>query len=157
VAHPLAGVSGAYNAVFLESDAFDKIMLYGPGAGSVPTASAVIGDVISVVNTAKGSFTHNCLCYKDLPFYRGDDVVSRFFLRLQVVDRPGVLATVAAAFAREGVSIRSMAQEGRGDGAELVFVLHPVREAAFFAALDRMTALPEVQGAPSYIRVEGDS
>lgn len=85
-------------------------MLYGPGAGSVPTASAVIGDVISVVNTAKGSFTHNCLCYKDLPFFPSDDMASRFFLRIHVVDRPGVLARVAAMFGDEGVSIRSMVQ-----------------------------------------------
>jgi homoserine dehydrogenase len=152
--HPLAGVSGAYNAVFLESEAFDKIMLYGPGAGSVPTASAVIGDVISVVNTAKGSFTHNCLCYKDLPFFQSDDVASRFFLRIHVVDRPGVLARVAAVFGDEGVSIRSMVQEGGGDAAELVFLLHRAPEARFFAALKRLLALDEVQGDPGVIRVE---
>ena len=63
-------MTGAYNAVFLTSDAFDEIMLFGPGAGSVPTASAVIGDVISVVNTVKGSFVQNCLCYKDVPSSR---------------------------------------------------------------------------------------
>ncbi len=153
-AHPLAGVSGAYNAVFLESDAFDKIMLYGPGAGSVPTASAVIGDVISVVNTAKGSFTHNCLCYKDLPFCPSADVVSRFFLRVRVADRPGVLARVAAVFGEEGVSIHSMVQEGGGEAAELVFLLHPAPEARFFAALGRLQALDEVQGEPGVIRVE---
>ena len=64
--HPLAGVSGAYNAVFLESDSFDRIMLFGPGAGSMPTASAVIGDIISIVNTAPGGFIRNCTCYKEL-------------------------------------------------------------------------------------------
>ena len=153
-AHPLAGVSGAYNAVFLESEAFDKIMLYGPGAGSVPTASAVIGDVISVVNTAKGSFTHNCLCYKDRAFFPSDDVVSRFFLRIRVSDRPGVLARVAAVFGEEGVSIKSMVQEGGGDAAELVFLLHPAPEARFFAALERLLALDDVQGEPGVIRVE---
>jgi len=153
-AHPLAGVSGAYNAVFLESEAFDKIMLYGPGAGSVPTASAVIGDVISVVNTAAGSFTKNCLCYKDLPFFPSADVVSRFYLRLHVVDRPGVLARVAAVFGEQDVSIRSMVQEGGGDAAELVFLLHPAREARFFAALERLSGLDEVQGEPSVVRVE---
>lgn len=152
--HLLAGVSGAYNAVFLESEAFDKIMLYGPGAGGVPTASAVIGDVISVANTAKGGFTHNCLCYKDRPFFPSDDVVSRFFLRIRVADRPGVLARVAAEFGEEGVSIRSMVQEGGGDAAELVFLLHPAREARFFDALERLLALDEVQGEPGVIRVE---
>ena len=153
--HPLAGVSGAYNAVFLESDAFDRIMLFGPGAGSVPTASAVIGDIISVVNTVKGSFVANCLCYKDLPFFPDADMVSSFYVRLQVRDEPGVLARLAALFGEEGVSIREMVQEGRGRGAELVLLLHPVREAQFFAALGRMEGSPDVQGAPAVIRVEG--
>ena len=154
-AHPLAGVSGAYNAVFLESDTFDRIMLFGPGAGSVPTASAVIGDIISVVNTVKGSFVQNCLCYKELPFFPDADMVSSFYLRLRVRDQPGVLARLAALFGDEGVSIASMVQEGRGDEAELVLLLHPVREEQFFAALGKMKALPEVQGEPAVIRVEG--
>jgi homoserine dehydrogenase len=154
-AHPIAGVSGAYNAVFLESDAFDRIMLFGPGAGSVPTASAVIGDIISVVNTVKGSFVQNCLCYKDLPFFPDADMVSSFYLRLQVADKPGVLARIAAVFGEEGVSIQSMVQEGRGESAELVLLLHPVREEQFFAALGRMRGLPDVEGQPAVIRVEG--
>ena len=154
-AHPIAGVSGAYNAVFLESDAFDRIMLFGPGAGSVPTASAVIGDIISVVNTVKGSFVQNCLCYKDLPFFPDADMVSSFYLRLQVRDQPGVLARIAALFGEEGVSIREMVQEGGGESAELVLLLHPVREEQFFAALGRMKELPDVEGQPAVIRVEG--
>ncbi len=155
--HPLAGVSGAYNAVFLESDTFDEIMLFGPGAGSVPTASAVIGDVISIVNTVKGSYTRNCLCYRDLSFFPDADMVSRFYLRLRVVDQPGVLARISALFGDEGVSIESMVQEGRGDEAELVLVLHPVREEQFFTALGKIKALGEVHGEPSVIRVEGES
>ena len=154
--HPLAGVTGAYNAVFLESDAFDKIMLYGPGAGSVPTASAVIGDIISVVNTVKGSFVQNCMCYKDLPFFPDADMVSRFYLRLRVADRPGVLARIAAVFGEHGVSIHSMVQEGGGDEAELVLLLHPVKEGQFFAALDTMKPLPDVMGGVTVIRVEGE-
>jgi homoserine dehydrogenase len=154
-AHPLAGVLGAYNAVFLESDAFDKIMLYGPGAGSMPTASAVIGDIISVVNTPKGSYTRNCLCYKHLERLADDDMVSSFYLRFHVADRPGVLAQVATVFGEDAVSIKSMEQQGSGDSAELVFVLHPVREARFFRALERMKALDAVQGEPAVVRVEG--
>jgi homoserine dehydrogenase len=154
-AHPLAGVSGAYNAVFLESDAFDRIMLFGPGAGSVPTASAVIGDIISVVNTVKGSFVQNCLCYKDLPFFADADMVSSFYVRVQVRDKPGVLARLAALFGEEGVSIREMVQEGSGEGAELVLLLHPVREEQFFAALGRIQESPDVEGEPAVIRVEG--
>lgn len=154
--HPLAGVTGAYNAVFLESDTFDEIMLFGPGAGSVPTASAVIGDIISVVNTVKGSFSQNCMCYRDLPFFPNADMVSRFYLRLRVDDKPGVLAKLSALCGEEGVSIHSMVQEGQGSEAELVLVLHPAREEQFFAALGRMRALSDVKGEPSVIRVEGE-
>jgi homoserine dehydrogenase len=149
-------VTGAYNAVFLTSDTFDEIMLFGPGAGSVPTASAVIGDVISVVNTVKGSFAPNCLCYKDVPFFPDTEMVSKFYLRLRVSDQPGVLAKLSALFGESGVSIHSMVQEGRDEEAELVLLLHPVREAQFFAALDQIKALPEVHGEPAVIRVEGE-
>lgn len=154
--HPLAGVSGAYNAVFLESDSFDRIMLFGPGAGSVPTASAVLGDIISIVNTAPGGFVRNCTCYKDLPFLANDDVVASFYLRMQVQDKPGVLARITPILAEEGVSIRTVVQEGRGASAELVLVLHPSREAAVMRALARIGALPEVQSGPSFIRIEGE-
>ena len=154
--HPLAGVSGAYNAVFLESDSFDKLMLFGPGAGGTPTASAVIGDVISIVNTAPGGFIRNCGCYKDLGFYPDAEVVSRFYLRLHVADEPGVLAKVAGLFGEEGVSMRSMLQTGQEEAAELVLVLHPVKEAAFLRALERIAALSVVKATPSFIRVEGD-
>jgi len=154
--HPLASVGGAYNAVFLESETFDRIMLFGPGAGSIPTASAVIGDIISVVNTVKGSYVRNCLCYRDLPFLPDEEMVSRFYLRLRVADRPGVLAKVSALFGDHDVSIHSMVQEGGGDEAELVLLLHPVQEGRFFAALGEIRALPEVHGTPAVIRVEGE-
>ncbi len=154
--HPLAGVSGAYNAVFLESDNFDKIMLYGPGAGSVPTASAVIGDIISVVNTAPGAFVQNCTCYKQIDFYPDDEVVSSFYVRMHVDDVPGVLAQITPILAAEGVSVRSVLQSGREDAAELVFVLHPAREAAVNASLARIAALDCVRGAPTVFRVEGE-
>ncbi|MGO8683700.1 MAG: homoserine dehydrogenase [Thermoleophilia bacterium] len=154
--HPLAGVSGAYNAVFLESSTFDKIMLFGPGAGGTPTASAVIGDIISIVNTAAGGFIRNCTCYKQLGFFPSDEVVSHFYLRLQVADEPGVLAQVAGLFGQEGVSIQSMQQTGQEKSAQLVLVLHPVREASFFRALARIVALNVVHGTPSVIRLEGD-
>jgi len=153
--HPLASVSGAYNAVFLESDSFDKIMLFGPGAGSIPTASAIIGDIISVVNTVPQGFVQNCTCYKNLGFYPDADVVSSFYLRVQVSDQPGVLAKLTTIFGEEEVSIRSVVQTGRGESAELVIVFHPVTEAKFKRALDRATALSEVQGEPGVIRVEG--
>jgi len=153
--HPLAGVSGAYNAVFLESDSFDEIMLFGPGAGGTPTASAVIGDIISIANTAPGGFIRNCTCYKQLGFYPADEVVSRFYVRVRVADQPGVLAALAGVFGDEGVSIASMQQIGEEDAAQLVLVLHPVREAQVYRALARIEALPVVHGKPSVIRIEG--
>jgi homoserine dehydrogenase len=152
--HPLANVSGAYNAVFLESDSFDRIMLFGPGAGGRPTASAVIGDIISVVNTVQTGF-RNCTCYKTLAFASDDDVVSTFYLRLHVADRPGALARLTTVFGEEQVSIRSVRQAGRGEEAELVMVFHPVTEAAFARALARIESLPEVLDKPAVIRVEG--
>jgi len=154
--HPLASVTGAYNAVFLESDSFDEIMLMGPGAGSVPTASAVVGDIISIVNTMPGGFVQNCTCYKTLPFLPHEQVMSSFYLRLQAVDKPGVLGRIAAVFGEEGVSIRSVVQTGRGDSAELVMVLHPAPEAAVKRAVERLVELDEVLGSPSLIRVEGE-
>lgn len=154
--HPLASVSGAYNAVFLESHAFDKIMLYGPGAGSVPTASAVIGDIISVVNSAPGAFVQNCTCYKDLGFLPDDDVVSSFYLRMQVADRPGVLGRITPVFGEEAVSIRSVNQVGHGDTAELVLVLYPAPEAAVRRSIERILELDVVQGRPAMFRVEGE-
>jgi homoserine dehydrogenase len=154
--HPLASVSGAYNAVFLESQAFDKIMLYGPGAGSVPTASAVIGDIISVVNSAPGAFAQNCTCYKDLAFLPDDEVVSSFYLRMQVADRPGVLGKITPIFGEEGVSIRSVNQVGHGDTAELVLVLYPAPEAAVRRSIERILGLDVVQGSPAMFRVEGE-
>ena len=155
--HPLAGVSGAYNAVFLESDSFDEIMLFGPGAGGTPTASAVIGDIISIANTAPGGYIRNCTCYKELGFFPSDEVVSRFYVRVQVADQPGVLAALAGVFGEEGVSIASMQQIGEEDSAQLVLVLHPVREDAVSRALARIEALPVVHGRPSVIRIEGGS
>jgi len=153
--HPLAGVSGAYNAVFLESDSFDEIMLFGPGAGGTPTASAVIGDVISIANTAPGGYIRNCTCYKQLGFFPSDEVVSRFYVRVRVADQPGVLAALAGVFGDEGVSIASMQQIGEEDSAQLVLVLHPMREAAVSRALARIEALPVVRSKPSAIRIEG--
>jgi homoserine dehydrogenase len=83
-------------------------------------------------------------------------MVSRFYLRLRVNDRPGVLAKVSALFGEHGVSIHSMVQEGRGEEAELVLLLHPVREAQFFAALAQISGLSDVHGEPAVIRVEGE-
>lgn len=153
--HPLASVTGAYNAVFLKGSSIDEIMLSGPGAGGVETASAVISDMASTVRQAgmRGSATQ--LAYSDLAFYEDADVVSTFFLRLEVQDDPGVLASIAQVFGENNVSIESVIQKGRGVHAELVMIFHPVKEESFMAAIEAVKQLSVVKSEPRPIRVEG--
>ncbi|MDO8736956.1 MAG: homoserine dehydrogenase [Thermoleophilia bacterium] len=154
--HPLASVSGAYNAVFLKGNSIDEIMLSGPGAGGIETASAVVGDIVSIVARDKPGVLEDISAWRELEFYPDDDVVSKFYLRLEVNDEPGVLATIAQIFGKYGVSVESVIQQGRGAHAELVMVFHPVKEASFRKALDQIAGLPEVKSQPRPIRVEGD-
>ncbi|MCZ7662250.1 MAG: homoserine dehydrogenase [Thermoleophilia bacterium] len=113
-AHPLASINGSYNAVYLRGHAIDEIMLTGPGAGGIPTASAVVSDIVSIASTKTAGFLQNCSCYKVLDFLPDDEVVSTFFIRVRVEDRAGVLARIASAFGEHDVSIESMLQKNRG-------------------------------------------
>jgi homoserine dehydrogenase len=145
--HPLASVHGSFNAVTVESPAITEITMSGPGAGGVQTASAVLGDLVSIL--------------AGVPRVRGeaepativDDVESAFYLHLEVEDRPGVLAEVAAALGNHDVSVRNFNQQGTPDAARLVMVMHPTLESKFFAAVDEIAALPFVGAAPRAIRV----
>ena len=145
--HPLASVHGSFNAVTVESPAITEITMSGPGAGGVQTASAVLGDLVSILS--------------GVPRTRGDaapativdDVESAFYLHLEVEDRPGVLAEVAAALGNHDVSVRNFNQQGTPDAARLVMVMHPTLESKFFAAVDEIAALPFVGAAPRAIRV----
>jgi homoserine dehydrogenase len=145
--HPLASVHGSFNAVTVESPAITEITMSGPGAGGVQTASAVLGDLVSILS--------------GVPRTRGeaapativDDVESAFYLHLEVEDRPGVLAEVAAALGNHDVSVRNFNQQGTADAARLVMVMHPTLESKFFAAVDEIAALPFVGAAPRAIRV----
>ncbi|MHB8793637.1 MAG: homoserine dehydrogenase [Thermoleophilia bacterium] len=154
--HPLASVSGAYNAVFLKGNSIDEIMLSGPGAGGIETASAVVSDIVSIIAREKPGVLEEITAWRELEFYPDDEVVSKFYLRLEVNDEPGVLATIAQIFGKHDVSVESVIQQGRGDHAELVMVFHPVREASFRNALEQIADLPEVKSQPRPIRVEGD-
>ncbi|MBI5871224.1 MAG: homoserine dehydrogenase [Actinobacteria bacterium] len=154
--HPLASVSGAYNAVFLKGNSIDEIMLSGPGAGGIETASAVVGDIVSIIAREKPGMLEEISAWRELEFYPDDEVVSKFYLRLEVNDEPGVLATIAQIFGKHDVSVESVIQQGRGDHAELVMVFHPVKEASFRSALEQIAELPEVKSQPRPIRVEGD-
>ncbi len=153
VDHPLASINGSNNAIFLQGEAIGEIMLMGPGAGGVPTATAVVSDIVSIVSTNEVGFLQSCSCYRKLDLYPSEDVESAFFIRVSVADRAGVLALIASAFGSQGVSIASMIQKGRGDEAELVLITHPTTERQFFAAVEQAKALDCCQSAPMTLRV----
>ena len=127
-AHPLAAISGSNNAVFLRGSAIGEIMLMGPGAGGAPTSTAVVSDIVSIANTKDVGFLQSCSCYRSLEMFPSEEVESAFFIKMNVMDRAGVLAQIAAVFGGLGVSIASMIQKGRGDEAELVLITHPTKE-----------------------------
>ena len=145
--HPLASVGGAFNAVTIESPAITEITLSGPGAGGTQTASAVLGDVISAM-IPPPSLPPPAV---DQPIVT--DVVSSFYLHLEVADHPGVLAQVAEILGLQGVSVRSVVQRGLGQDARLVMVMHPVLESRFRAAVDLISRLDFVRSTPRVIRV----
>ncbi len=156
-AHPLAKVSGSYNAVFVETASAGELMFLGRGAGGAPTASAVMGDVVSVarhrVVGGRGPVESS---YADLPVLPPDAARARFQLRLDVADRPGVLAQVAAAHAEHGVSIEAVRQSpGAAAVAHLVITTHTTSERALRATAEAVAALPAVRRVVSVLRVEG--
>jgi homoserine dehydrogenase len=159
LAHPLAGVRGAFNAVFVEAEAAGQLMFYGPGAGGVPTASAVLGDVVAAArNRVLGGRGPAESFYADLPVLPPEAAVSRFQVRLDVADRPGVLAQVAAALAGLGVSIEAVRQTPGSPGqgsAHLVISTHAATEAARRATVHALAGLPVVDAVVSVLRVEG--
>jgi homoserine dehydrogenase len=145
--HPLASVSGPFNAVTIESQAITEITLSGPGAGGPQTASAVLGDVISaMIPPASTPPTTDRLEIVS-------DVESAFYLHLDVADRPGVLAQVAQLLGLQGASIRSVVQKGLGENARLVMVTHPILESKFYAAVELIGALDFMRSRPRPIRV----
>jgi homoserine dehydrogenase len=145
--HPLATVGGPFNAVTVESDAITEVTMSGPGAGGPQTASAVLGDVISaMIPPASVPATTQKL-------EMIDDVVSAFYLHLEVADEPGVLARVAQVLALQGVSVKSVVQKGLGDQARLVMVVHPVLESRFHAAMELIAGLDVMRARPRAIRV----
>ena len=153
VGHPLAAIQGSNNAVFVQGDAIGEIMLMGPGAGGVPTATAVVSDIVSIANTKDVGFLQSCSCYRRLGFYPAEEVESAFFIKMNVADRAGVLAQIASIFADHSVSIASMIQKGRGDEAELVIITHPTKEKNFFAAIEQTTSLACCKSEPMTLRV----
>jgi homoserine dehydrogenase len=145
--HPLASVSGPFNAVTIESEAITEITMSGPGAGGPQTASAVLGDVISaMIPPASTPPATESLTIVS-------DVVSSFYLHLEVADEPGVLARVAQVLALQDVSVKSVVQKGMRDQARLVMVVHPVLESRFAAAMELIAGLEIMRAPPRAIRV----
>ncbi len=176
LSHPLASVRGAYNAVFVESDAAGQLMFYGPGAGGSPTASAVLGDLVAVCrNRLNGATGPGESAYADLTVSPMGEVVTRYHISLDVADKPGVLAQVATVFAEHGVSIDTVRQQSRNPGsgdtvaieqggggpreggeASLVVVTHRAFDASLSGTVEALRKLDTVRGVASIMRVEGE-
>jgi homoserine dehydrogenase len=155
--HPLAAVGDAYNAVFVESMSAGRLMFYGPGAGGSPTASAVLGDLVTVArNRLRGAVGPGESSYAARPVTRIGSVLTRYHVSLEVADVVGVLATIADVFAEHGVSIETVRQNGRGADAQLVLVTHHARDAALSATVQALRGLDVVRQVTSVMRVEGD-
>jgi homoserine dehydrogenase len=145
--HPLAPIEGPFNAVMVEAPTITEITMSGPGAGGPETASAVLGDVVSVIAGGSPLFEENA------KLKIAKDVEMAFYLHLEVEDRPGVLAQIAEILGDNEVSVRSVIQRGRGDDAQLIMVMHPVSEKSFAAALKKIAKLEFLRSPPRSIRV----
>ncbi len=154
--HPLASVRGAFNAVFVEGDGCGELMFYGPGAGGAAAASAVLGDVIDAArNLSAGTFGPQPR-RAPMEVWPREELRSAFYMSVEVVDRPGVLASVATVFGKNGVSIRVMEQVGLGSEARLIFLTHVAREGDVAATLVELGNLDVVDRVGGVLRVVGD-
>jgi homoserine dehydrogenase len=145
--HPLASVSGTFNAVTVESQTITEITLSGPGAGGRQTASAVLGDVVSVMTGGAQPPA------EPLPLPLVVDVASAFYLHFDVADEPGVLAAITHVLGEQQVSIKSVVQRGMGERARLVMVTHPVLESRLREAVGRLAEMSAIRATPRMIRV----
>lgn len=155
-AHPLASVRDSFNAVYVEADAVGSLMFYGPGAGSLPTASAVVGDIVTAARARMaGERTPATRAVVPRPLEPFDEVTVQYYVLLDVEDEPGVLAAVASVFGDHGVSIKSVWQEGERHHAQLLLITHAAREGNVQATLGDLRGLPSVRDVASVMRVEG--
>tara|TARA_B100000927_G_scaffold10270_1_gene8193 strand:+ start:31 stop:1290 length:1260 start_codon:yes stop_codon:yes gene_type:complete len=152
--HPLAAIRGALNAVVVEGESINQLVFSGPGAGAAPTASAVIGDVLSACHQLSSNQSNwYPLRSQKKDNKNFDDVSSSWFIRLSVTDEPGVLASIAGTFSQNNVSIESVIQEGRGDQAELVLVTHEAPEKDMQNSIKQISSLDSVTSVTSTLRV----
>lgn len=157
--HPLASVREVFNAVFVEGEQVGELMFLGRGAGGGPTASAVVGDIVEIArNVGEGAKTPGYIGFHaDAKLRAAQDIDVRYYVVLSVLDQPGVLAEVAGVFARHGVSIASVRQEGFGNEATLMLITHTASEGQHNDTFSDLAALSVVKSVDSAIRVEGTS
>lgn len=155
--HPLASVRDSYNAVFVEGAAAGSLMFYGRGAGGIPTASAVLGDLIDAANNRRKGTFGSFGAFTKAQIRPIDETSSEYLIGLEVADEPGVLHAVTGVLAANGVSIRAAEQEGLGADARLVFITHRAKEAALQRTVDGLRDLPAVRNVTGVLRVVGES
>jgi homoserine dehydrogenase len=156
--HPLASVRGSFNAVFVEAESAGELMFYGRGAGGAPTASAVLGDLIAIArNKTSGGEGHGESDYAQLKLADPGKVLTRYLIRMDVADKPGVLAAIAQIFASNTVSIETVRQSGHGDSAELIVMTHQGSEGSLAATVTALDKSEVVKRVESVIRVEGSA
>ncbi|MEW5953237.1 MAG: homoserine dehydrogenase [Bacillota bacterium] len=158
--HPLATVNDVFNAIFVRGDAVGETMFYGRGAGEMPTASAVVADIMDaardILRDVQGIIACTCY-YDDLPVKDMGQIECKYYIRLAVTDRPGVLASIAYAFGDKEVSLASVIQKHTdGSKAEIVLVTHKVKERNLQEALGIIRHLSSVKEVCNFIRVEDD-
>jgi homoserine dehydrogenase len=155
--HPLAAVREAFNGVFVEGPNVGELMFYGRGAGGEPTATAVVGDLVTVArNLLAGARGVGCTCFLERTVRPMSEMEGQYYILLRVEDRPGVLAEIASVFGRNEVSIKSVWQEGSGADAQLVFITHRAREGSFQQAVTELGGVPAVEEVRSILRVEAE-
>jgi homoserine dehydrogenase len=155
--HPLAAVREAFNGVFVEGQNVGELMFYGRGAGGEPTATAVVGDLVAVArNVLAGARGVGCTCFLERTIRPMSEMEGQYYILLRVEDRPGVLAEIASVFGRNGVSIKSVWQEGTGADAQLVFITHRAREGSFQQAVTELRGVRAVEEVRSILRVEAE-
>lgn len=154
--HPLASVRESFNAVFVEAKSAGQMMFYGKGAGGEPTASAILGDLVAVArHKVSGGLGSKESDYADLKIAQIGQTKTRYLIRLNVADKPGVLESVAHVFASHQVSIQTVRQTGAGDKAELIVMTHSSSESSLSATVKDLKNLPVVTDVASVLRVEG--
>ena len=156
--HPLAAVNDVFNAVFIQGDAVGEIMHFGRGAGQMPTASSVMGDIIEIVRNIRQQTNARigCTCYEEKPALSIDCLAAQFYIRMTVTDRPGVLSGIAGVFGNHNVSLATVLQKTSRDAmAELILITHEVKEKDLRDSLIVLKEMPIVDEINNVIRLEG--